>query len=243
MSEPTGLRARKKARTREAIGDAAVSLFLERGFDRVSVNDIAAAAEISKPTLFRYFPTKEDLVLHRFADHLGETARVVRACRSGLKPVTALHRHFRAGPRPVRPRHRAQRSPRGGGVPSAGVHHTEPGGTAHAVPTRGRGGTGGRPRRRHPSTPASRPGKRGPTGARPDQLAEDRRRSNRPRCPPRGCSRRRPGIQPTAVTGDAPVKEAPLPGRRLATGPDRPLPRRLAVTARRRQVAGMVAIR
>ncbi|MFF1459467.1 TetR/AcrR family transcriptional regulator [Streptomyces sp. NPDC058330] len=97
MSETTGLRARKKERTRDAIGDAAVSLFLERGFDRVSVNDVAAAAEISKPTLFRYFPTKEDLVLHRFADHQGEAARVVRDRRSGIEPVTALHRHFRAG--------------------------------------------------------------------------------------------------------------------------------------------------
>ncbi|WP_328665533.1 TetR/AcrR family transcriptional regulator [Streptomyces sp. NBC_00322] len=97
MNEPTGLRARKKERTRDAIADAAVSLFLERGFDRVSVNDIAAAAEISKPTLFRYFPTKEDLVLHRFTDHQGEAARVVRDRRSGIKPVTALHRHFRAG--------------------------------------------------------------------------------------------------------------------------------------------------
>ncbi|MGW1506038.1 TetR/AcrR family transcriptional regulator [Streptomyces mirabilis] len=97
MSESAGLRARKKERTRDAIGDAAVSLFLERGFDRVSVNDIAAAAEISKPTLFRYFPTKEDLVLHRFADHQGEAARVVRDRRSGIKPMTALHRHFRAG--------------------------------------------------------------------------------------------------------------------------------------------------
>ncbi|MEU6060049.1 TetR family transcriptional regulator [Streptomyces sp. NPDC047097] len=97
MSEPTGLRARKKERTRDAIGDAAVSLFLEHGFDRVSVNDIAAAAEVSKPTLFRYFPTKEDLVLHRFADHQGEAARVVRERGSGIGPVTALHRHFRAG--------------------------------------------------------------------------------------------------------------------------------------------------
>ncbi|MFB7506976.1 TetR/AcrR family transcriptional regulator [Streptomyces broussonetiae] len=96
MSESTGLRARKKERTRDAIADAAVSLFLEHGFDRVSVNEIAAAAEISKPTLFRYFPTKEDLVLHRFANHQGEAARVVRGRESGIKPVTALRRHFQA---------------------------------------------------------------------------------------------------------------------------------------------------
>ncbi|CAM5605763.1 TetR/AcrR family transcriptional regulator [Streptomyces pseudogriseolus] len=97
MYEPTGLRARKKQRTHDAIADAAVSLFLEHGFDRVSVNDIAAAAEISKPTLFRYFPTKEDLVLHRFKDHQGEAARVVRDRAPGVEPMTALHRHFRAG--------------------------------------------------------------------------------------------------------------------------------------------------
>ncbi|MFD8844676.1 TetR/AcrR family transcriptional regulator [Streptomyces pseudogriseolus] len=97
MYVPTGLRARKKQRTHDAIADAAVSLFLEHGFDRVSVNDIAAAAEISKPTLFRYFPTKEDLVLHRFKDHQGEAARVVRDRAPGVEPMTALHRHFRAG--------------------------------------------------------------------------------------------------------------------------------------------------
>lgn len=97
MTEPTGLRARKKARTHDAISDAAISLFLAHGFDRVSVSDIAAAAEVSKPTLFRYFPSKEDLVLHRFADHGGESARVVRDRRPGVDPVTALHRHFRDG--------------------------------------------------------------------------------------------------------------------------------------------------
>ena len=58
MIETTGLRARKKARTHDAIADAAISLFLAHGFDRVSVTDIAAAAEVSKPTLFRYFATK-----------------------------------------------------------------------------------------------------------------------------------------------------------------------------------------
>jgi AcrR family transcriptional regulator len=95
--EPTGLRARKKARTHNTIADAAISLFLAHGFDHVSIVDIAAAAEVSKPTLFRYFATKEDLVLHRFADHNGEAARVVRARPSGVSPLTALHRHFRAG--------------------------------------------------------------------------------------------------------------------------------------------------
>jgi AcrR family transcriptional regulator len=95
--ERTGLRARKKARTHDAIADAAISLFLAHGFDEVSINDIAAAAEVSKPTLFRYFATKEDLVLHRFADHNGEAARVVRARDPGVSPMTALHQHFRAG--------------------------------------------------------------------------------------------------------------------------------------------------
>jgi AcrR family transcriptional regulator len=97
LAESAGLRARKKARTRDAIADAAISLFLARGFDQVSVADIAAAAEVSKPTLFRYFTAKEDLVLHRIADHQGEAARVVRDRAPAISPLTALHRHFRAG--------------------------------------------------------------------------------------------------------------------------------------------------
>ncbi|MFB7122887.1 TetR/AcrR family transcriptional regulator [Kitasatospora xanthocidica] len=97
MIEPTGLRARKKARTRDAIAEAAVSLFLAHGFDQVSVSDIAAVAEVSKPTLFRYFPTKEDLVLQRFADHQGEAARVVRDRPSDVSPMAALHAHFLDG--------------------------------------------------------------------------------------------------------------------------------------------------
>jgi AcrR family transcriptional regulator len=95
--ESVGLRARKKLRTRDAIADAAISLFLARGFDQVSVSDIATTAEVSKPTLFRYFPTKEDLVLHRFADHKGEAARVVSGRRPDVPPMAALHQHFRAG--------------------------------------------------------------------------------------------------------------------------------------------------
>jgi len=97
VTEPAGLRARKRERTRDAIADAAISLFLARGFDHVPVADIAARAEVSKPTLFRYFPAKEDLVLHRIADHNGEAARVVRARPPGVSPLAALHRHFLAG--------------------------------------------------------------------------------------------------------------------------------------------------
>ena len=76
------------------VSDTAVRLFLERGFDAVSVAEVAAAAEISKPTLFRYFPAKEDLVLYRIADHEDEAARVVGR---GPSPVEALRRHFLDG--------------------------------------------------------------------------------------------------------------------------------------------------
>ncbi|MFF5768020.1 TetR/AcrR family transcriptional regulator [Streptomyces tanashiensis] len=95
---PTGLRELKKARTRQALSDAAIALFLEKGFDGVSVAEVAAAAEVSKPTLFRYFAAKEDLVLHRFADHQGESARVVEAGRaSGTPPLDALYAHLLDG--------------------------------------------------------------------------------------------------------------------------------------------------
>ncbi|GIH17466.1 TetR/AcrR family transcriptional regulator [Rugosimonospora africana] len=97
MADRAGLRERKRQRTHDAVSSAAISLFLEHGFDRVSVADIAAAAEISKPTLFRYFPTKEDLVLHRIADHEGEAARVVRQRPTHRAPLTALRDHFLDG--------------------------------------------------------------------------------------------------------------------------------------------------
>ncbi|MGV9383051.1 TetR family transcriptional regulator [Nonomuraea sp. NPDC003707] len=93
----TGLREIQRQRVHEAISTAAISLFLERGFDEVPVTEIAAAAGVSKPTLFKYFPTKEDLVLHRIADHQGEAARVVRGREPGERPLEALRRHFLDG--------------------------------------------------------------------------------------------------------------------------------------------------
>ncbi|MYR98525.1 MULTISPECIES: TetR family transcriptional regulator [unclassified Streptomyces] len=97
MNAPMGLRERKKQRTRETISDTAIALFLEHGFDQVSVVDIAAVAEVSKPTLFRYFPTKEDLVVHRFADHQGASSAVVAGRPPGVSPLAALHQHFLDG--------------------------------------------------------------------------------------------------------------------------------------------------
>jgi AcrR family transcriptional regulator len=89
-----GLRERKKRRMYQDVSDTAVRLFLEKGFDAVSVAEVAAAAGISKPTLFRYFPTKEDLVLHRITDHETEAARVVAGA---AEPLEALRRNFLEG--------------------------------------------------------------------------------------------------------------------------------------------------
>jgi AcrR family transcriptional regulator len=58
-----GLRQRKKARTREAIQSAALRLFREQGYAATTMNEVRNAADVSESTLFRYFPTKKDLVL------------------------------------------------------------------------------------------------------------------------------------------------------------------------------------
>ncbi len=60
---PDGLRERKKARTRASLREHALRLFRDQGYAATTVEQIAAAAEVSPSTFFRYFPTKEDLVL------------------------------------------------------------------------------------------------------------------------------------------------------------------------------------
>lgn len=92
-----GLRERKKQRTHAAISEAAITLFLEHGFNQVSVAQVAEAAEVSKRTLFAYFPAKEDLVVHRLADHETESARVVRDRPPRTTPLAALREHFLKG--------------------------------------------------------------------------------------------------------------------------------------------------
>ena len=97
MGDTGGLRERKKRQMYRRLSDTAIELFVEKGFERVTVADVAAAVDVSKPTLFRYFPAKEDLVLHRLADHEGEAGQVVRARPRDHSPLEALRQHFLAG--------------------------------------------------------------------------------------------------------------------------------------------------
>jgi AcrR family transcriptional regulator len=96
-TRPVGLRERKKARTRDAIQRHALRLFREQGYDATTIEQIAEAAEVSPSTFFRYFPTKEDLVLSDEYDPMilaafhGQPAGVppVRALRDAIRSVSA----------------------------------------------------------------------------------------------------------------------------------------------------------
>ena len=88
-----GLRERKKARTRAAIQRHALRLFREQGYDTTSVSQIVEAAEVSESTFFRYFPTKEDVVL--WDEYDPRIVEVFRAQPAELSPIAALRAAFR----------------------------------------------------------------------------------------------------------------------------------------------------
>jgi AcrR family transcriptional regulator len=83
-----GLRERKKARTRAALREHALRLFREQGYQATTVEQIAAAAEVSPSTFFRYFPTKEDLILQDDLDAL--MIEAFERQPAGLSPVAAI---------------------------------------------------------------------------------------------------------------------------------------------------------
>jgi AcrR family transcriptional regulator len=92
--EAMGLRERKKLQTAMRIYRTAVELFVERGFDNVSVQEIADAAEVSKMTVFNYFGTKEDLIFSPMEEHFSDAARAVRERQPGESAVAAVRRQF-----------------------------------------------------------------------------------------------------------------------------------------------------
>lgn len=94
MTVPASLRARKKAKTRAAIREHALRLFEEQGYASTTVDQIAEAAEVSPSTFFRYFPTKEDVVITDDYDPL--LVEAVRNQPPEVPPVEAVMNGMRA---------------------------------------------------------------------------------------------------------------------------------------------------
>ena len=90
-----GLRERKKRQTRQHISDMATGLFLERGFDAVTIAEIADAADVSVNTVYNYFPAKEDLFLDRSKGIVERLSRFVRGRDIGESAADAVLRELR----------------------------------------------------------------------------------------------------------------------------------------------------
>lgn len=91
--ENEGLRERKKQATRRSIADVASWLFIERGFENVTIAEVAEAAEVAKKTVTNYFPRKEDLFLDRQQDRLDDIETAIRSRAAGESVLTAMRRY------------------------------------------------------------------------------------------------------------------------------------------------------
>ena len=94
MDERLGLREWKKRESRRRIADVASGLFIERGFDNVTIAEVAEAANVARMTVFNYFPRKEDLFLDRHADLVDDLRRAIRDRESGESVVAAVRRYL-----------------------------------------------------------------------------------------------------------------------------------------------------
>jgi AcrR family transcriptional regulator len=90
-----GLRETKKRRTREVIAQAAADLFREHGFAAVTVDDVARAADVSRQTVFNYFPSKEQMLFDRDEEIRAAMLALTRGCPDGKALVAAFRGHTR----------------------------------------------------------------------------------------------------------------------------------------------------
>jgi AcrR family transcriptional regulator len=90
----SGLRERRKQETRQAISDMATEMFATRGFDRVTIAEVAEAAGVAKMTVTNYFPRKEDLVFDRAEGVIRHLADVVTARAPGESLLAAVRRDY-----------------------------------------------------------------------------------------------------------------------------------------------------
>ncbi|HEV2636339.1 MAG TPA: helix-turn-helix domain-containing protein [Actinocrinis sp.] len=90
MPRESGLRDRKKLQTRRRLADAAALLFAEKGYDAVTMTEVARAAEVSEQTVYNYFPAKQDLVLDLAETIRERYGRVTRDREQGISPARAL---------------------------------------------------------------------------------------------------------------------------------------------------------
>ena len=92
MPEPSDLRSRKRVATRRAISLAADRLFREKGFDTVTVDEIAAAADVGRMTVFNYFPRKEDMFFDRDEEGREILRDALRQRDPLMSPIETLRR-------------------------------------------------------------------------------------------------------------------------------------------------------
>jgi AcrR family transcriptional regulator len=90
MSTPPDRRSRKRLATRQSISNAATLLFLERGFDRVTVDEIAEAADVGRMTVFNHFPRKEDMFFDRDEEGRELLRDALRPRDPGVAPIESL---------------------------------------------------------------------------------------------------------------------------------------------------------